>query len=271
MNIENKYYLRNIILISIIITIIIPVIPLAVWSFSHTWRYPYILPQSFNLRAWQYIGSPYSKIFQALFNSIIIALGVTLLSIIIGIPAARIIGTKNFKGKELLKFIFITPIIVPGIAASMGIHVLFIKLGLADTITGVIIVHLLPSLPYMVIMMSGIFSNYNIEFENQAYSLGANKINTFFNITLPAIFPGILIGSLFVFLISWSQYILTLLIGGGKVITLPILLFSFANSGDKALTGALSIVFITPAILILILSSNFLSGKSTAFLGVIDK
>ena len=49
--------------------------------------------------------------------------------------------------------------------------------------------------------------------------------------TLPAILPGLVVGGLFAFIISWSQYVLTLLIGGGNVLTLPVLLFSSLPRG----------------------------------------
>ena len=114
----------------------------------------------------------------------------------------------------------------------------------------------------MTIVMTGVFANYNAEFEEQAHSLGADKIRTFLLVTLPSISPGIITGALFVFLISWSQYILTVLIGGGRVVTLPLLLFSFAQAGDNAVTAALCIIFLLPAILILLVSSKYLSGES---------
>jgi putative spermidine/putrescine transport system permease protein len=149
----------------------------------------------------------------------------------------------------------------------MGIHVLFIRLALVDTLIGVSLAHLLPTLPYMVLVMSGVFSNYDAEYEQQALSLGASRLRTFLHVTLPSVLPGIVTGGLFVFLISWSQYILTVLIGGGRVITLPLLLFSFAGAGDNAVTSALGIVFLAPAVLILLATSRFLSGESAAMGG----
>jgi putative spermidine/putrescine transport system permease protein len=118
-----------------------------------------------------------------------------------------------------------------------------------------------------VLTLAGVFSNYNPEFEEQSRSLGAGPVATFWHVTLPAIFPGIVVASLFAFLISWSQYILTFLIGAGKVITMPVLLFSTAAGGNEALTAAMSLVFVAPSVLILILTSRFLSGRSSAFGG----
>ena len=116
----------------------------------------------------------------------------------------------------------------------------------------------------MVLVMSGIFSNYDPDIEDQARSLGASPLETFWYITLPAIMPGGIVGALFAFLVSWSQYILTLLIGGGRVVTLPLLLFNFATSGRNDVTGAISMIYIVPGIVILALTARHLSGRSGA-------
>ena len=258
---------HRIVITAIVGAVLLPIIPLAMWSVSHSWFFPQILPSELSGRAWAYVGSPFSKVLSALANSLLIAGLVTAVAAMLGIPAGRALGLQRFKGKAILEFLILAPIIVPGLAVTMGIHVLFIKLQLVDTLYGVALVHLLPSLPYMIMVMSGVFANYNVEFEQQAFSLGAGRIRTFIHVTLPAILPGVVTGSLFVFLISWSQYILTVLIGGGRVITLPVLLFAFAAAGDNAVTAALCIIFLAPAVLILVFTSRYLSGESGAMGG----
>jgi putative spermidine/putrescine transport system permease protein len=256
-----------IVITAIVGGVLLPIVPLALWSVSHSWFFPQILPSELSGRAWAYVGSPLSKVLGALASSILIAVLVTAAAALLGIPAGRALGLRRFRGKAVLEFLILAPIIVPGLAVIMGIHVLFIRLRLVDTLIGVAFVHLLPSLPYMIMVMSGVFANYNVEFEQQAFSLGAGRIRTFLHVTLPAVLPGVVTGSLFVFLISWSQYILTVLIGGGRVITLPVLLFAFAAAGDNAVTAALCIVFLAPAIVILVFTSRYLSGESGALGG----
>jgi len=252
----------------LIIWLIAPMIPMFIWSVSFRWFFPNVLPTELSGRAWQYVFSPTADVFPSMLITAFIALVVTVLSILIGVPAGRALGMHDFPGKRAVELLILAPTIVPGLAVVLGIHVVFIRMGLANTVLGVILVHLIPTLPYMTLVMSGVFANYNPDFEQQARSLGAGPIATLWYVMIPSILPGIIVGGLFTFLISWSQYILTLLIGGGRVVTLPLLLFNFATSGDNAITGALSVVFILPGVLFLLLTSRYLTGEDSSVGGI---
>lgn len=251
-------------LILLISWLVLPLIPLAIWSLSRSWYFPDIMPSAYSLRAWNYVFSSTSDVLPALGVTTLIALCATMLSVIIGLPAGRALGLYQFRGKALVELLILAPTIVPGIAVALGLHVVFLSLGLAGSYLGVLIVHLIPTLPYMVLVMAGVFANYNLDTEAQARSLGASAIQTFRYVTLPAILPGLLIGSLFTFLVSWSQYILTLLIGGGRVVTLPLLLFNFATAGRNDITGAISMIYILPGVVLLLLGARHLTGRSKA-------
>ncbi len=244
--------------------LVLPLVPLAIWSFAKGWFFPDLLPKRWSMRAWEYAFSDTSGVIDSLGLTIGISLTATLLSILVGVPAGRALGMYKFRGKTLVELLILAPMIVPGIAVVLGIHSVFISMGLNNTVSGVILVHLIPTLPYMILVMAGIFSNYDAAFEAQARSLGASPIKTFWYVTLPAIMPGIIVGGLFAFLVSWSQYILTLLIGGGRVVTLPLLLFNFATSGRNDITGAIGMIYILPGIIILLLTARHLSGRSGA-------
>ena len=261
---SQRFPTRMVMGLIIILGVLLPFLPLLIWSFSHSWFFPALLPTEWSLRAWSYVFSSSSQALPALVNSLLVASFVTLISILIGIPAGRALGLHQFRGKLLVEFLILAPTIVPVLASAMGIHVLFIRYGLADTLPGVILVHLIPVTPYMALIMASVFANYNPEYEGQARSLGARPRQVFWYVTLPTILPGLIVGGLFAFIISWSQYLLTLLIGGGQVITLPVLLFAFANSGDNPITAALSLVFIAPALLFLLFTARFLTGGQAA-------
>ncbi|MBC8449795.1 MAG: ABC transporter permease [Chloroflexi bacterium] len=255
------------VMVAIAVAIIVPMLPLATWSLSFRWYFPDVIPASLSMRAWKYVFSEASKAPQAVIQGGQISLVATLFSLVIGIPAGRALGLHKFRGKRLVQFLILAPTIIPPLSVAMGIHVAFIRYGLAAKTLGVMLVHLIPTTPYVVMVMASVFANYDPEYEEQAQTLGAGLLRTFIHITLPAIFPGIMVGGMFAFIISWGQYILTLLIGGGRVITLPVLLFSFAASGDNAVTAALCVLFVAPAIIILIFTSKYLTGESAALGG----
>ena len=267
MSIGKKSPLQNLRVLTGIVLItwlVLPLIPLAIWSFAKGWYFPDLLPKRWTLNAWEYALSDTSGVLDSLWVTIWVSLCATALSIFVGVPAGRALGMYKFKGKELIELMILAPVIVPGIAVILGIHSIFLFLGLNNTMTGVILVHLIPTLPYMTLVMSGIFANYDPAFEDQARSLGASPLKTFWYVALPAIMPGIIVGGLFAFLVSWSQYILTLLIGGGRIITLPLLLFNFATSGRNDITGAIGMIYILPGIIVLLLTAKHLSGRSGA-------
>ncbi|TNE36226.1 MAG: ABC transporter permease subunit [Alphaproteobacteria bacterium] len=241
-----------------------PLIPLAVWSGSRSWYFPDILPSAYSGRAWSYVFSSVSGVPEGLWQSAFIALSATLLSLLIGLPAGRALGLYKFKGKALFELLILAPLIVPGIAAALGLHMVFLKLGLTGTMAGVVIVHLIPALPYMTLVMASVFAGYNPAAEQQARSLGAGSFQVFRYVTLPAILPGLLTGALFTFLVSWSQYILTLLIGGGRIVTLPLLLFNFASAGRNDITGAISMIYILPGAVLLLIAGRYLTGRNSA-------
>ncbi|MCP5099212.1 MAG: ABC transporter permease subunit [Chloroflexi bacterium] len=252
----------------LLLWLILPLIPLVIWSFAFRWPFPLLWPESWSMRAWELAFSESTGVLSAIWDSLVIATIVTVVSVIISIPAGRGLGMYNFKGKRFIEFLLLAPTIVPPLAVILGVLVLFIRYGLADTFLGVILVQLSPIMPYVVLVMAGVFSNYDPEFEEQARSLGAGPIRTFWYVTLPAIFPGMMVAGLFAFLISWSQYITTLLIGGGVIKTLPLVLFTLAGTNDTALTASVSIIFVLPAVVILLISSRYVTGEDAAIGGI---
>lgn len=230
-----------------------PITVLLLWSISGKWNWPSILPQSFNLRAYQYILGNGQNLLRVILLSIGLSLSVTFITVLLSIPAAKALGVYKFKGKRLIEILILTPLIIPSITIVTGIHVFFIRLGLADTLLGVIIIHIFPCLPYGVRMLKNVYEAIGNSYEIQARVLGASKLKTFLNVTLPILMPAILSASSLIFVVSFSQYLLTLIIGGGKIITLAVVMFPFIQEGDHTMAGALSMVFISVSFVFLLI------------------
>ncbi|MFN0086324.1 MAG: ABC transporter permease [Blastocatellia bacterium] len=225
----------------------IPVILLAARSLAQSWRWPALWPPGWSLRAWRYVFSETAEVLPALGASLGLAAAVTLLAALVSLPAARVLAWQEFRGKRAVLFLLLLPVLTPPLTATMGMHSLFLRYRLTDTVAGVALSHLIMSVPYATLMLTGSFSRLDPDFEAQARTLGAKAIDVWRHVTFPAIAPGLMVAASFAFLISWSQYLTTLLIGGGRVVTLPLTLVAFQRGGDEAIAAALSLVFLAPA------------------------
>ena len=242
--------------------VLLPFAPLVLWAFSSRWFYPHLLPEEWGLRAWAYVfGTAGAQMAEALGQSVLVAAVTAIVSLAGGVPAGRALGLYHFRGKDLMSIILMLPIIVPPLCVAMGLHLWLLRIGIAGTFVGVVLVHLTFCLPYATFVLWGVFSNYNPDFEGQARSLGASRLGVIRRVTIPLIRPGIAVAGLFAFLLSWSQYLSTLIIGGGKITTLPILLFALMGSGDRPVAAAVSIVFVVPALAALAVSARYLGSR----------
>ena len=258
-----RRFSRRTLLLTMITAIALPFVPLLIWSFSERWFFPDLLPARFGLRAWTYVfGTAGHQIIDALWQSAGVSAAAALVSVGVGVPAGRVLGIYQFRGKYLVAMLLTLPVIVPSLCVAMGLHLWFLRLGLTETALGVVLVHLTFCLPYAVFVMWGVFANYNPDFEEQARSLGASTRQVVAQVMLPFISSGVMVAALFSFLLSWSQYLSTLIIGGGQITTLPVLLFALMGSGDRPVAAAVSLVFVAPALLALMITARGMERRT---------
>lgn len=250
--------MKRLLAVLIAAAILAPLLPLALWSGARSWPYPDLLPAAGTTRGLSLVVSAES--WHALVTSIIIATTVALLSCSIGFPAGRAVGLHRFRGRRLVQFLLLAPIIVPGLAVILGLQVFFIRWGLSETVAGVVLVQLVLTVPYAATIMGGSFEAFDIDLERQAYVLGASTWRTTALVTIPALAPALAASFLLTFLISWSEYILTLLIGGGQVQTLPLLLFAAIGSSDTTAAAALGLLVVVPPVLLILFTSRLVRG-----------
>ncbi|GAB4181234.1 MAG: ABC transporter permease subunit [Roseiflexaceae bacterium] len=239
-----------------------PIAALILYAFSVRWFFPQVLPTEWtSAPLLRQLSDP--RIQSAIGASLIMAGATTLVALLLGLPAARVLGMRRFRGRSLVLFILFLPQVVPPLAIGMGLNVLFLQLGLAGSLLGVVLVHLVPVLPYTIAAMIGLFERYDEGYELQAATLGASPGVVWYRVMLPLIGPGLAVAALFAFLVSWSQYVLTLLIGGGRVITLPILLFAAVSGGNPTSIAGLALLFAAPPVLAIVLAARTLRAGAT--------
>lgn len=259
----NRTRLPSTLALGLVVSALLPLLLLGTWSFAGRWYYPALLPTEWSLRAWNAVLAPGAQVWTALWGSVWVATLAALIGTAIAVPAARALSEWPGKGRAWVQAALLGPLILPAFAAVMGIQVVFIRLGLADTRAGVVIAHLIPVVPYAVLLLGGVFAGYDSRLEDVARTLGARPAQVWWRVTVPAILPGLLVSMLFAFLVSWSEYLLTLIVGGAQVLTLPLLLFSAVQGGDYAITGAVSLLYIAPTLLVFALVAPRVQGWRT--------
>ena len=258
----NSNVLLKFFLYLVLFTILAPIVILLIWTFTSQWPWPNLLPTAYSLRAIKEVFAPYAKVFSTLFSSILLSLSVAVLSAIVGTMTARALVFYNFSGKGLIDFLSISPNLVPSTVFAMGIHVIFIRMSLADTVLGVILVHLIYTLPYSINIMKDLTKSIGSQMELQAYVLGASSLKSFIYITLPLLTPGILASISMAYITSFSQYFITLLIGGGKVKTFSVLMVPLIAKGDRSLSSAYALVFVISTLLVFVIIDKIIKKAS---------
>lgn len=241
--------------------ILLPLVVLVIWSFAKNWPWPLLLPEEWGFRGWNYLANPRTRAWPVLFRSIGISLSTVLLTLILCVPAARALAFYTFPGKKWIEIFLYAPIFVPATAIGMGVHIAFLRAGLANTVAGVVLIHIFPCIPYAVYLLRSAFTLIGAEIEQQARVLGANSFHILWHITLPMLFPSLLTAGSLLFIVSFSQYFLTFLIGGGRIVTFPMLMIPFIQSGDRTTGSVFSLVFLITAAAVVLFSERILAAR----------
>ena len=247
---------------SIILIVIIPISILIVWAFTLLWPYPDLVP-SFTTHYLKFIMDT-GILTKPLMNSVLLSLIVTGLSFILGFLPAKYLGTKEFKGKRALQVFVMLPALAPGIAIVFGMMPVFMKLDLYLTFEALVIGQITFTLPYMIMVLSSSFRNYDTDYEAQSTTLGMGKIDTFLHVTLPMIKSSAAVACMYTFMVSWSMYLFTSMYlpkGFSTLVTtlLPMAASSSAIPQEIAIT---TILFFLPSLIFLIATTLIIKSDN---------
>lgn len=225
------------------VLVLLPIVLLVIWSVSDHWMYPAILPQGLTLKAFsQMLREP--NFWPAVINSFVIAIITTLISICIALPAARYFAFQKKLSHGFIEIIIYLPLILPAIAIITSSQVLFLQLHLTGTFIGIVLIHTYLCLPYAMQILLESYRQLGEGYHLTGQTLGAKPWVIFWQVTWHLLRPGVIASGSLVFIVSFSQYLPTFFIGGGKIVTLPLLLLPYANNGRFSLASSYSLVFL---------------------------
>lgn len=248
------------IIVAVLITLFIsPAILLLITGFSSRWVWPELFPDSFSSHAIGYVIREAPSIGKNLAGSFLYSIATVIFSFLLSFAPASVLSREEFTGKQILKNLFLLPVLIPSITFAMGIHTLFIHWGLTDTFWGVVFILTIFSYPYMLRALEAGFTVTGESYGRTAKNLGAGNLAVLLGIELPLLLPAAVAGGSIVFLVAFSEYFLVFLIGGGTVPSYSGYLFPFLLSSDRQTASLLSIIFlILPIGLFFILDATVL-------------
>jgi ABC-type spermidine/putrescine transport system permease subunit II len=195
----------------------------------------------------------------ALFNSLILAALSSILAAIIGTPCALGLVRGSFAGKRLVNLLVFTPLIVPPVITGLALVLLLHGVGVPRGFAYLIIGHTLLGLPYVVVVVSAQLYGFPPNVEEAAMSLGANEVDTFFEVTLPLLKPGIIAGVMFAFVNSLQEYPASQAWAAPTFYTLPIVMYNKIRDQLSPEINVIGVLMIVIAI-ILPLMGEYLRG-----------
>lgn len=187
-----------------------------------------------------------------------LAVGATLLALLVGVPAAYGLSRYQVPGREIIRTIVFTPVIVPGIIVGLALlrHAV-IPLGLSVT-WALILAHTVLVVPYAVRVVTASLENLRSDVEEAAVMLGASRISAFFRVVMPNIMNGILAAFILGFITSFNQVPVSLFLTGPGITTLPIDMLSSMEYVYDPSIAALSALMALMSMLIVLLAERLL-------------
>ena len=165
-----------------------------------------------------------TPIMQYFNNSVIVATGSTGLGLLLGLPAAFSIALFRQHGLALA---VLSSRIMPGMSYLLPWFILFSTLQLIGTHLAVILSHLTVTMPLIIWILIGFFEDLPSELFDAARIDGCSVYGTFARIALPLALPGIIVSGILAFIFSWNNFMLSLILGGSGVRTLPVAVYNF--------------------------------------------
>lgn len=226
---------------------LLPLAVLVLWSVALRWPWPSLLPAAYTDRWWLGVFSP-SGAGHLVGESVLLGLLATFFALLLALPVSRQLTREAFPGKSIVEVLVLAPLAVPSLSAALGLQEVLLRLALPPSFLAVLAAHVIFILPYAVLILREGWRQVPPEMEHQARLLGASGRQAFIHVSLPLLTPALTLCAGFGFIVSLSQYLPTLLLGGGQVSTLSTLLLPVIRNGERGPASVLATVFVLTAL-----------------------
>ncbi|MGN6301240.1 MAG: carbohydrate ABC transporter permease [Angustibacter sp.] len=200
---------------------------------------------------------------QYIVNSFWVAFASTVISLVLGVPAAYAMSRFGMRRSSL---VVLMARVIPGVSLLVPWFYVFSNLHLVGGYTVLILSHMFVALPLIVYIMMGFFDSLPLELEEAALVDGLTAIGAFRRITLPLSLPGIATGGILAFIFSWNNFMFALVLSGAQTKTLPVAIFNFVGYASIDWGGlmAAATVVTLPIIVIALFTQKYIVSGLTA-------
>jgi putative spermidine/putrescine transport system permease protein len=231
--------------------LVAPTIVLLITSFtsSESLKFP---PDGFSLRWYAALGEA-DQIRNAAWNSLIVAMWTTALSVVLGVAAALAIGRSNSRWAKALDALFMSPLLLPALAFGFGALIYVNLIGMQNfPLTALIAGHIVVCAPYVVRNTIAALSQLNPALLDASASLGAGAFYTFRRVTLPLIGRGVAAGAFIAFMSSFDNVPVSLFLADARTQMLPIHMWEIIETNLDVRTAAVSGVIVMITIVLMV-------------------
>lgn len=244
----------------VLIYLILPVVIIVPMSFSDT-RFLSFPPQSLSLRWYEsFLGS--RTWMQSARVSLMVAGLTVLIATPLGVAAAYAISNSTLRIVRSLQLVLLLPLMVPIIIIAVGVFFVYAKVGLLNTLPGLVLANVMLGLPYVITAVLAGLRSFDHTQEMVARGLGMNRLRSFLVVTLPQIKTSVISGGLFAFISALDETIVALFISGGQNQTLTKRMFTALRDEIDPTIAAISSLLTATSFLLLLLIT--LSGRKRA-------
>ncbi len=229
-------------------------------SFATSWFGGW-LPDGFTGK-WYAFAVDEFGLWNVLIVTLIVALSVTGISLLVGVPAAYALARRDFRGKSLVLGLLVLPLLVPPITYGIPLATMLYEYRLAGTLAGVILANLAPALPFVVLVMTPFIEQIDPNLERAARMMGAPTHRVFTRVLLPLAVPGILAAGLLVLVRTVAMFELTFLTAGPNSQTLVVSLYYAAFSAGirpGQSIDAMAVIYMATTLLLLLAALRFVN------------
>jgi len=238
-----------------VIFMVAPIIVVCLVAFTPE-GYLSLPTNGFSLRWFRTIAD-YPEFINAFWVSLWIGAVSSVIALLFAVPAALAIARYQFRGREALSALFLSPLMIPHVVLGIAFLRFFTQTGLSGTFVALLISHVIVVFPFALRLTLAAATGMDRSVEMAAVSLGANNWTLFRRVTLPLILPGVVSGWALAFIQSFDEVTMTVFLAAPGIETLPVRMFLYIQDNIDPLVTSVSASVIVITMLALILLDRF--------------